>query len=104
VEYVLTVTGRRRLIVSLPAGPARLQARALEFANTISFGLLPDSLKLTRDQVDLLQVDNVVSAEAARDGRTMEGLRIRPTSFEAVVPQYLVRFRSTGQFDVEKPV
>lgn len=104
VEYVLTVTERRRLIVSLPAGPARLQARALEIADTISFGLLPDSLKLTRDQVDLLQVDNIVSAEAAREGRTLEGLGLRPSSFEAIVPQYLTRFRAKGQFDAEKPV
>jgi uncharacterized protein YbjT (DUF2867 family) len=99
VEYVLTVTERRRAVVSLPLTAARLQARGLEIVNTLTLGMLPDALKLTRDQVTLLQRDNVVSAEAIADGRTLAGLGVVPESFEALVPSYLYRFRKTGQFE-----
>jgi NADH dehydrogenase len=60
---------------------------------------LPDALRLTRDQVTLLQRDNVVSAEAIAEGRTLEGLGIVPDSYEAIAPTYLYRFRKTGQFE-----
>jgi hypothetical protein len=60
---------------------------------------MPNALKLTRDQVTLLQRDNVVSAEAMAEGRTFEGLGVVPESFEALVPSYLYRFRKTGQFE-----
>jgi NADH dehydrogenase len=103
VEYVLAVTGRRRLIVDLPLGAARLQARALEIADMLLLGFLPDTLKLTQDQVALLASDNVVSRAAIADGRTFEGLGIQPTALEAIVPGYLVRFRKAGQFAVEGP-
>ena len=54
---------------------------------------------LTPDQVELLKRDNIVSDEAKRDGRTLEGLGILPESMAAIVPSYLWRFRKTGQFD-----
>jgi NADH dehydrogenase len=54
---------------------------------------------ITPDQVELLKRDNVVSADAQRDGRTLEALGIVPESIAAVVPSYLWRFRKTGQFD-----
>jgi len=53
---------------------------------------------ITPDQVELLRHDNVVSDDARRAGRTLEGLGIIPESIEAVVPSYLWRFRKTGQF------
>ena len=55
-------------------------------------------MKLTPDQVELLKSDNVVSEAAKTAGLTLEGLGITPDSMEAVVPQYLWRFRKTGQF------
>jgi NADH dehydrogenase len=58
---------------------------------------LPKPL-LTPDQVELLKHDNVVSPEAEREGRTLAGLGIAPTSMEVIVPSYLWRFRKTGQF------
>jgi NADH dehydrogenase len=103
VEYVLAVTGRRRMVLDLPFGAARLQARALEIADMLLLGFLPDSLKLTQDQVALLATDNVVSRAASAEGRTFEGLGIQPTALEAIVPGYLVRFRKAGQFAVEGP-
>ena len=53
---------------------------------------------LTRDQVELLLRDNVVSQQAKHAGRTLAGLGIEPVSMRAVVPTYLWRFRKSGQF------
>lgn len=103
VEYVLRTTGRRRALVSLPFGLANIQARALEILDGLTLGLLPDSIKLTRDQVALLKHDNIVSPAAIAEGRCFEGLGIEPRAMEAIVPSYLVRFRKTGQFDLERP-
>jgi NADH dehydrogenase len=46
----------------------------------------------------LLRVDNVVSDTAKHAGLTLEGLGIVPDSLEAIAPQYLWRFRRSGQF------
>ena len=73
MEYVLAIIERRRLLVPMPFALARLKATFLQF--------LPKPL-LTPDQVELLKRDNVVSAEAARDGRTLAGLGIEPTAME----------------------
>jgi NADH dehydrogenase len=67
-----------------------LQALLLQFA--------PGPLKLTPDQVELLRSDNVVSDAAKAEGRTLEALGIVADSLEAIAPQYLWRFRATGQF------
>jgi hypothetical protein len=40
----------------------------------------------------------VVSAEAMLEHRTLEGLGIKPTLMEAVLPSYLWRYRKAGQF------
>lgn len=90
MQIILRVTERERPLVSLPFGLARFKAMFLQFA--------PGALKLTPDQVELLKVDNVVSDAAKAAGLTLEGLGITPDSMEAVVPQYLWRFRKTGQF------
>jgi NADH dehydrogenase len=102
VAYMLMVIRRRRLVMGLSPGLARAQAATMEVLHVLSLGLLPDVLRLTRDQVALLQHDNVVSDSARREGRTLEGLGITPTTIEAIVPPYLVRFRKKGQFDVQR--
>lgn len=94
MEYVLKETGRTRMPVSIPFWAARLQASVLQ--------ILPKA-PLTVDQVNLLEYDSVVSAEAAREGRTLEGLGIRPTAYESIVPSYLYRFREHGQFERTRP-
>ena len=90
MEIILKITDRKRMLLSLPFGLARLQAMFLQFA--------PGPLKLTPDQVAMLQSDNVVSDTAKAAGLTLEGLGITPDSLEAVAPQYLWRFRAAGQF------
>jgi uncharacterized protein YbjT (DUF2867 family) len=90
MEIILDITDRKRMLVSLPFGLARFQALFLQFA--------PGALKLTPDQVELLRTDNVVSDAARAAGLTLEGLGITPDSLEAIGPQYLWRFRPSGQF------
>lgn len=90
MEIILAITERKRMLVSLPFGLAKLQAMFLQFA--------PGALKLTPDQVALLRSDNVVSDTAKAAGLTLEGLGITPDSMEAIAPQYLWRFRAAGQF------
>lgn len=102
LAYICEVTGRNRPLVTLPFPLARLQARIFEIIDLVSFGLMPGAFRLTRDQVTLLESDNVVSGSAQAEGRSFEGIGLAPTSIEAVVPSYLWRFRKTGQFDVQR--
>jgi len=90
IEIILATIERRRMLLSLPFGLAKIQAKLLRFA--------PGPFKLTPDQVALLRSDNVVSEAAKAAGLTLEGLGISPDSLEAIVPQYLWRFRAAGQF------
>jgi uncharacterized protein YbjT (DUF2867 family) len=83
MRYMLKVIGRRRLLVPISFDLASMQARVLEH--------LPEPL-LTRDQVELLKTDNVVSEGA----RTIEDLGITPTPIELLVPDYLARYRAVG--------
>jgi len=90
MELILAITDRSRMLVSLPFGLAKLQALFLQLA--------PGPFKLTPDQVELLKSDNVVSDAATAAGLTLQGLGITPDSMEAIAPQYLWRFRPSGQF------
>jgi NADH dehydrogenase len=81
MRYMLSVLGRRRLLLDVPFGLAQLQARFFE--------LLPEPL-LTRDQVELLKRDNVVTPGTPG----LEALGITPTPIELIVPQYLARYRA----------
>ena len=79
LTYMLAVIERRRLLVNLPWGVASTIGRFAE--------LLPDP-PLTRDQVELLKRDNVVSQDAAG----LAELGIVPTPLEVVVPTYLRQY------------
>jgi NADH dehydrogenase len=90
MQRVLAVTGRSNPLLPLGPGLAKLLA--------VPIGLLPTPL-LTADQVVQLQSDNIVSAAALRDGRTLAAFGITPTPMEAILPSYMWRFRKHGQFD-----
>jgi NADH dehydrogenase len=94
LQFVLATIERRRLLAPIPFGLARIMASVLELPTK----LLSIKPQLTRDQVELLRRDNVVSPEAERAGRTLAGLGIEPVAMGAVVPTYLWRFRKSGQF------
>jgi uncharacterized protein YbjT (DUF2867 family) len=91
LETVLAVINRKKPFVSLSFG----------IASTIgSLASLVPLIKapITADQVRLLKNDNVVSASAEAEGRTLAAIGIRPTMLASVLPTYLVRFRPHGQF------
>lgn len=102
MQSVCDITGRTRLLAPLPFGLARIVGWGAEWASKLSLGLFPAAFTVTRDQVELLKTDNVVSQAAQAEGRTLQGLGVRPDSYEAIVPTYLYRFRKTGQFDAQR--
>jgi NADH dehydrogenase len=89
LDYILAVIERRRLLVPVPWGVAKLQAGVMQY--------LPGA-PLTPGQVIMLKTDNVVSGAAAAEGRTLDGLGIDAATIESIVPTYLWRFRKSGQF------
>ena len=93
VHYVLDVIQRRRLVVNIPFWVGSVMGFGFDMMQTMSLGLIPNTI-LTRDQVRLLRHDNVVSDEA----RGLADLGIKATPFEAVAPDYLWRFRPSGEF------
>ena len=98
VDFVCRTTGRHPTLVPLPFGLAGLLARGTELAAALSLGVFPKALVTTRDQVELLRHDNLVSTEALAEGRTFEGLGIVAQGVDAIAPAYLYRFRKTGQY------
>lgn len=91
LEEILKITHRKRALMSLPWGLASLMGKIAKF---IPFVAPP----LTDDQVVLLKSDNVVSAEAASQNRTLAGIGIPQTTVEAILPSYLTRYRPHGQY------
>jgi len=85
LEAIMARTNRRRWLVPWPLGLARFQAAFLEY--------LPVP-PLTRDQVRLLETDNVVTPGAA----TLDDLGIPSTAVEGVLDTYMDRYRAGGRF------
>ena len=82
--WIVAQTGRRRWLLDVPGWLARVQAAVLE--------RLPGKL-LTRDQLRLLQMDNVVTP--GHPGLAELGIVAKPVAL--VVPGYLARFRPGGR-------
>jgi len=96
MDILLEEIERRRLIVNTPFWAARIMGAGFDLLNRLSFGLINGPLTL--DQVKNLAQDNVVSDGA----KGFEELGIVPTSMEAVLPEYLWRFRPSGQYAAVK--
>src|SRR6056297_1760931 len=96
MKVMLKIIRRRRLILNIPFGLAAAMAWAMELVQTVTFGLIPP--QITRDQVRSLRVDNVVSEGA----KGFAELGIEPAAIEAVLPDYLWRFRPAGQYEAIK--
>jgi NADH dehydrogenase len=92
IDRMLEVTQRRRLVLNLPFGIARIQAGIFDMIQWISGGLIASPL--TRDQVTNLGYDNVV----AKDAKGFDDLGITPRAMAAILPDYLWRFRAGGQY------
>jgi NADH dehydrogenase len=91
---MLEVINRRRIVLALPGFAARIMAGVLDMVQFVSGGLIANGI-LTRDQMRSLSRDNVVSEAAAGFAE----LGIRPVTMESVLPEYLWRFRPSGQYD-----
>ena len=96
MQLMLGIIRRRRLIVNTPFWMARLMASGFGVVRKLSGGLIKGPI--TKDQVINLAVDNVVSEGA----QGFAALGIHPTAMEAVLPEYLWRFRPSGQYDAIK--
>ena len=97
MQTMLDVIHRRRLIVNVPFFAARIMAFGFDLLQTLSLGLFTNSM-ITRDQVRNLAQDNVVSDGA----RGFSDLGISPVALGSVLPEYLWRFRPSGQYDAIK--
>ena len=101
-QLALTTVERKSLLVGLPLGPSRVLASLTGFASRATMGLFPSLLTTSRDQVDLLAQDNVVSEKAMAEARILHGLGIEPQAPDAIIESYLVRFRRTGQYEAQR--
>ena len=93
MHRMLAVIQRRRLVLNVPFFIARIMATVLDFGSMATAGLIKNGL-LTRDQVTSLRSDNVVAVGS----KTLADLGIAATPMEAVIPEYLWRYRPSGQY------
>ena len=84
-ELLFKYTGRRRCLLNLPFGMAKIQATFLS--------ILPHP-PLTRDQVQSLKTDNVVSKTA----QGLSDLGVKVTDMDLILPTYLESYRPGGRF------
>ncbi|MEQ1653549.1 MAG: complex I NDUFA9 subunit family protein [Hyphomicrobium sp.] len=92
LDRTLAYTGRSRAYMPMPFWLATLQALAT--------WPLPNAMRpITVDQVRSLKVDNIVSDAAVKEGRTLKDLGVtQPASIATIVPGYLERFKTRGQY------
>lgn len=88
-ERLFRITGRRRALVSLPFGAAKFQAFFMQ--------MLPHPL-LTRDQVESLKTDSIVTPGAL----TLVTLGIAPRPMDGILRDYLEYARPGGHFADKK--
>ncbi|MEY4697550.1 MAG: hypothetical protein RIT14_1978 [Pseudomonadota bacterium] len=93
MKTMLKVIHRRRLVVGVPFFVAALMGGAFDLLQAVTLGLFKNGL-ITRDQVRNLRQDNVVQPGA----KTLADLGITPTALAAVLPEYLWRYRPSGQY------
>ncbi|SHF09727.1 NADH dehydrogenase [Loktanella atrilutea] len=96
MQRMLSVIQRKRIVANIPFPVARLMAGGFGLLKTLTLGLVTPPL--TTDQVRNLAVDNVVSDGA----RGLRDLGVAPTAMESVLPDYLWRFRPSGQYTAIK--
>ncbi|MBC2834972.1 complex I NDUFA9 subunit family protein [Paragemmobacter straminiformis] len=93
MQQMLAVIQRRRLVLNVPFFVASLMGAAFDLLQALTAGIVKNGM-ITRDQVRNLKRDNVVSPGA----RGFAELGIAPTAMGAVLPEYLWRYRPSGQY------
>lgn len=97
MQMMLQVIRRRRLVLNIPFFAARIMAFGFDMVQAVTGGLVKNGM-VTRDQVKNLRNDNVV----AQDAQGFDTLGITPIAMVSVLPEYLWRFRPSGQYDAIK--
>ena len=85
MEILLAEIKKKRFLISIPWSFAKFQSYFLQ--------MLPNPL-LTPDQVELLKYSNVVSG----DYPTLKDLGVSGTPIHSILPKYIYRFKTGGQF------
>jgi len=85
MEVLLTEIKKKRFLMTIPFGLAKLESYFLQ--------MMPNPL-LTPDQVEMLKYNNIVSGEYP----TLKDLGITGTTIQNILPKYIYRFRTGGQF------
>lgn len=96
MQRMCEVIRRRRVIVNLPFWMAGLMASVFGVVQKLSLGIV--KAPVTSDQVRNLRVDNVVSGGE----ETFADLGMTPANMGAILPEYLWRFRPSGQYSAIK--
>ncbi|MFM0034127.1 complex I NDUFA9 subunit family protein [Paraburkholderia strydomiana] len=85
VTYCGDVIGKHARIIRLPDALARLQA--------LTFEMAPGEPVISRDNLDSMKVDNVLSSPLAPE------LGLEPASIETIAPVYLTGVSTRSRFD-----
>ena len=85
MEILLSEIKKKRFLIPIPFGIAKFQSYFLQ--------MMPNPL-LTPDQVEILKYNNIVSG----DYPTLKDLGISGTAIQSILPKYIYRFRTGGQF------
>ena len=96
MDQMLRIIRRRRLVLNIPFGIAKIMAFGFKVGRVLSLGLVRGPI--TADQIENLKIDNVV----AENAKGFDALGITPTAMETILPDYLWRFRPSGQYDAIK--
>ena len=85
MNILLTQIKKKRFLLPIPFNVAKLQSYFLQ--------MFPKPL-LTPDQVELLKYNNIVTGEYP----TLQDLGVSATTIQSILPTYINRFRTGGQF------
>ena len=85
IEILLGEIKKKRFLVNIHFNIAKFQSYFLQ--------MLPNPI-LTMDQVELLKYDNIISGEHP----TLKDLGIQGKTIHSILPEYIYRFRTYGQF------
>ena len=85
MEILLNEIKKKRFLIPIPFGMAKFQSYFLQ--------MMSNPL-LTPDQVEMLKHNNIVSG----DYPTLKDLGVSGTPIHSILPKYIYRFRTGGQF------
>jgi len=85
MEILLTEIKKKRFLIPISFGLAKFNSYFLQ--------MMPQPL-LTPDQVEILKYDNIITGNQL----TLQDLGIQGTAIQSILPKYIYRFRTGGQF------